>query len=198
MPNWCYNFAVLTSPSRKVYEQLLKSIEENVWFETFAPLGIDSEIFDNSWYYNQAIEIWKTKWAAKDVEILNQNDEDFVLEIRFETAWSPPTGVYSILSKLHGIDVNAFFDEEGCDFFGRCVYSKEQDIDETFQFPCNKKELDELRKILSRGLDEYMSPTWEHLEERWKEESLEDTEDTEDNEGNNEEYEKNEIQCWEW
>jgi hypothetical protein len=80
----------------------LKSISENNWFETFAPLGLENEP-ENNWDYNLAIEIWKTKWSARDVEILNQYDDELQLELSFETAWSPPTGVYSIMNKKYNI-----------------------------------------------------------------------------------------------
>uniref|UniRef100_A0A6C0D8B0 YubB ferredoxin-like domain-containing protein n=1 Tax=viral metagenome TaxID=1070528 RepID=A0A6C0D8B0_9ZZZZ len=190
MPNWCYNFATINCPSREVYEKFLDSIVLNTWFETFAPLGLDSEKPEGGWDCDKAIEVWKTKWAARDVEILNQYDDDLLLEIRFETAWTPPTGVYSIMNKEHDIEVTAFYNEVGCDFFGRCVYSKEKEIDEFFNHPSNKKELEELRKTISNELDDYMSFTWEELEERWKEEGQEN--------GENQEFEKNEIERWEW
>jgi len=194
MPNWCYNFATINCPSKEVYEKFLVSLDQNTWFQTFAPLGLESEKPEGGWGYYKAIEIWKTKWSARDVEILNQYDDEFLLEIRFETAWSPPTGVYSIMNKEHGIEVKAFYNEVGCDFFGRCVYSKEKEIDEFFNFPCNKKELKELRKTISIELDDYMSSSWEELQERW----IEDGEDDEEYCEENNECEKNEIERWEW
>jgi len=187
MPNWCYNFATIVCPSREIFDKLLISILENNWFSTFAPLGVE-----NGWSYNKAIEVWKTKWDANEVEILNQSEEDLVLELSFETAWSPPSGVYSIMSKNYGIETTAFYDEEGCDFFGKCIYSKEEELDETYNFPSNRVELEELRKIIGSDLDDFMSSNWDELEERWKEED--DDEDDDDNE----EHEKNEISSWEW
>jgi hypothetical protein len=176
MPNWCYNFATVVCPSRDVYNKLLKSILENNWFETFAPLGLENEP-ENNWDYNKAIVIWKTKWDANDVEILNQYEDDLVLEVSFETAWSPPTGVYDIMNKTFGIDTTAFYSEEGCDFFGKCIYSKEIETDETYEFPSNKKELQELREVIDAELDDFMSSTWEELVERWDEEGDDDDED---------------------
>jgi hypothetical protein len=220
MPNWCHNFATLTCPSKEIYDKLLDAIKRNVWFETFAPLGLDPEIYENGWDYYTAIDVWKTKWGATDVQILsadnndtdddndndtddnndNDNDDDndeetikeiiddrkrdLTLELYFETAWSPPTGVYSIMNKNYGLEVTALYDEEGCDFFGRCIYSKEQEFDETYEFPTNKEELEELRKVIGRELDDYLSSTWERLEEEWNEddedENDENDEDDED------------------
>jgi len=187
MPNWCYNFATIICPSREIYDKLLNSIIENKWFHTFAPLNLDPEIHENGWDYSKAIEIWKTKWDANDVQILNQYQDELILEITFETAWSPPIGVYSIMKKNYGIEINAIYDEEGCDFFGRCIFSKEQEIDETYNFPSNRKELEELRKIIGSELDDYMYSTWERLEEEWKQE--EDEEDEEEDEDEDEDDE---------
>ena len=174
MPNWCYNFATITCPSKEIYDKLFNAIVQNVWFETFAPLGLDTEVYENGWEYNKALEIWKTKWGATDVEILNKYDDVLQLELSFETAWSPPTGVYSIMNKKYNIDVTAFYDEEGCDFFGRCIYSKEQEFDESYEFPTNKEDLEELRKVIGSELYDYMHSTWERLEEEWDEEDCDD------------------------
>jgi hypothetical protein len=205
MPNWCYNFASIVCPSKEIFNKLLNSILENNWFLTFAPLGIDTDINENGWTYSKAIEIWKTKWDANDVEILNQSEEDLTLELSFQTAWSPPTGVYSIMSKTYGIDTIAFYDEEGCDFFGKCIYSNEEELDETYNFPSNRSELEELRKIIGSELDDFMSSSWEELEERWKEEDEDEDEEEEEDEDSGEcetyhgeEHEKNEISSWEW
>jgi hypothetical protein len=181
MPNWCFNFATIISPSREIYDKLLNAITENKWFQTFAPINLDPEIHENEWDYVKAIEIWKTKWAATDVDILNQYDDELLLEIRFETAWSPPFGVYSIMKKNYGFEINAIYDEEGCEFFGKCIYSKEEELDETYNFPSNKKELEALRKVIGSELDDYMYSTWERLEEEWQqEEEEEEDEDDED------------------
>jgi len=174
MPNWCQNFATVTCPSKEIYDKLLDAIKQNIWFETFAPLNLDPEIYEDGWDYNKAIDVWKTKWSVTDVEILNQDDDELLLELSFETAWSPPTGVYSIMSKNYNIDITAFYDEEGCDFFGRCIYSKDQEFDETYEFPTNKQDLEELRKVMGSELDDYMYSTWERLEEEWAEDDEDD------------------------
>jgi hypothetical protein len=182
MPNWCYNFATVSCPSREIYDKLLKSINDDKWFETFAPLNSDihheettnddETIYD----YSKAVEIWKTKWPAHEVDIINQYDDDMAMELSFETAWSPPTGVYTIMSKEFGIDITGFYNEPGCEFFGRCIYSKEEEVelDETFHYPNNKEELVELKKLLGHELDDFMSPSWEILEEQWESEESEE------------------------
>jgi len=169
MPNWCYNHATITCPTKEVYDKLLNAISQNLWFQTFAPLNLDPEIYENGWNYDTAIEIWKTKWSATDVDILNQSDDELLLELSFETAWTPPTGVYSIMKKNYGIETIGMFDEAGCSFFGKCIYSKECEIEEFFDLPSDEGELQELQKNIGIDLNEYMSSTWVQLREDWAE-----------------------------
>jgi len=191
MPNWCFNHATITCPTKEVYDKLLNSIKENAWFQTFAPLNLDPEIHENGWDYFKANEIWKTKWAATDVDILNQYDDDFLLELSFETAWSPPTGVYSIMKNNFGIETIGMFDEPGCCFFGKCVYLKDCELEEFFDLPSNEEELQELQKNIGSELDEYMYPTWVQLREDWDDDDddaddkdSEELEDFDDNDNN--------------
>jgi hypothetical protein len=180
MPNWCYNHATITCPTKEVYNKLLDAISQNLWFKTFAPLNLDPENHENGWDYHKAIEIWKTKWDATDIDILNQYDDELLLELSFETAWSPPTGVYSIMNKNYNFEITAYYDEEGCGFFGRCFYSNEQEFDETYEFPTNKEQLEELKKVIGSELDDYMYSTWERLEEEWQQEVEYDENDEND------------------
>ena len=167
MPNWCCNTATITCPTKEIYEDLLDSIKENTWFDTFAPLNLDPEVYENGWDYHTAIEVWNTKWSATGVEILSEDAETFELILSFETAWTPPTGVYSIMLKKFGIETIGMFDESGCCFFGNCIYAKECEVENYYDFPSNETELQELQKTIGSELDNYMSCTWEQLREDW-------------------------------
>jgi hypothetical protein len=93
-------------------------------------------------------------------------------DVTFDTAWSPPIGVYRIMNRQFDININAFYEEYGCDFFGRFCISKEEEIYDVFDMPSNLDELTELRKIIGSELDDYMSFTWEHLQEDWEQENV--------------------------
>ena len=179
MPNWCYNLAILCCQSKEIYDKLLASLENNTWFKTFAPLGID----EDDWTLEKAHEIWNTKWTPQSLDIVVEDETNFTLELTFNTAWSPPIGVYNIMHKEYGIITTAFYEEPGNEYFGKCAYSPEEEWDETFDYPSNKEELDALRKEIGVGseLDEFMSVTWEQLEEDWADEECED-EETENDE----------------
>ena len=174
MPNWCFNHATITCPTKEIYDKLLNSIIENKWFQTFAPLNLDPTIYENEWDYSKAIEVWKTKWSVTDVEILSQDEEVLELILSFETAWTPPTGVYSIMKQNFGIETISMFDEPGCSFFGKCIFSREEEIEEYFDLPSNEEELQELQKQIGSELNDYMHPTWVQLREDWEEDDDDD------------------------
>jgi hypothetical protein len=169
MPNWCYNSTILTSPSKDVYDKLLDAIKNNKWFQTFAPL----EDYEDGWNYESAVSIWHTKWPPHDLEIGNEDEENLTIELSFDTAWSPPTGVYSRMNKNFSIETTSYYYELGCEFFGKCIYASEGEMDETFDMPSNKEELIELQKKIDSELNDFMTSTWESLEEQWEDEDKE-------------------------
>jgi hypothetical protein len=190
MPNWCTNSAYFTCPTKEVYDKLLDSIKTNTWFQTFAPLGLDPEQHPDGWDYTKACEMWNTKWSATDVDINDSDEKGFTINVSFESAWSPPTGVYRLMNKNHNIDVTAYYDEPGSCFFGRCMYVNDRardgdgekiESDETYDYPDHMNELEELRKTIGieSDLDEYMNSTWINLQEMWEEEEEEEEEEDE-------------------
>lgn len=186
MPNWCLNSAHFICPSKEIYNKLLESIKNDKWFQIFAPLELDTQENPECWDYARACEVWHTKWSPTDVEINDCDENECSLHISFESAWSPPTGVYNLMSKNYKIDVIAYYDEPGNCFFGRCMYTnndKEQlEVDDTYDYPSNEDELEELRKVIGIGseLDEYMSGEWIILKEMWDEEEDDDNNDDDD------------------
>lgn len=84
--------------------------------------------------------------------------------------------------KEYGIATSAFYEEPGNEYFGKCAYSQYEEWDDIFDYPSNKEELDALRQEIGMGsdLDEFMSVTWEQLEEEW---CLEDEDHDEESDG---------------
>ena len=175
MPNWCYNSTTLTCPSKDVYDKLLEAIKNDTWFQTFAPLSLEEgDESNNGWNYESAICMWNTKWSPQDLEIAIEDEANLTIELSFDTAWTPPTGVYSIMNKKYSIETTSYYYELGCEFFGRCMYAGEGEMDEIFDMPSNKEELTELQKQIGSELNDFMSSTWECLEEQWSEEDEEE------------------------
>jgi len=164
MPNWCYNSATLICSSKEIYDKLLQSMKDGNWFDTFVPLGLEN----NEYKYELACEMWGTKWSPTDVTINNEDEENFTIDVSFETAWAPPIGVYKTMNEKYSIYTTAFYCELGCEFYGKCVYSDSEQINECFDLPKNQEELLELQKKISSELNDYMMSTWEYLEEQWE------------------------------
>ena len=180
MPNWCQNFATFICPTKTKYDELLESITNDTWFQTFASLGLDKNEYEDGYERTTAIAVWNTKWPPQEVEIVSTSDDTFTIEVSFDTAWSPPTGVYCKMKSDFDIDTTAFYEELGCQFFGRCIFSKEQELNETYDIPSNKTELIDLRAVIGSELNNHMESTFEELEQQWLDEEEEEEEEEEE------------------
>jgi hypothetical protein len=180
MPNWCNNYATITCPTKEIYDKLNDAISADKWFEIFAPLQYDNVSNEDGWDNHAAINSWGTKWGPCNIEVNNNDHENYTVDVVFDTAWSPPIGVYRTMNEKFDINTNAFYEECGCDFFGRFCVSKEEEIDDVFDMPSDLAELTELRKIIGSELDDYMLFTWEQLQEEWGEEEEEEEDEDEE------------------
>ena len=71
---------------------------------------------DDRWYM-WCVNNWGTKWDAGDVDI-EYNDAE-ILELEFDTAWSPPEGIMEKLrEKYPELSFQCFYDEPGCESAG--------------------------------------------------------------------------------
>jgi len=167
MPNVCYNSAIFVCPSSEIYHLLLESIENNTWFQTFAPLieGIN----DSDYYDRQlACEKWGTKCIPDELEINNSDDKSYTIDVFFKTAWNPPGQVYRTMYANHSIKTTAYYYELDCDFFGRYVYSDKEEIYEIYDIPSNKVDLTELQNNIDSELNDYMMCIWDYIAEQWE------------------------------
>ena len=94
MPNWCFNSATFVCPSKEIYDKLLQSIIDDIWFQTFAPLDFN----------DLGINVWSTKCPPIDIDIGNKDETKLTIDICFDTAWSPPLNLYSLMNKNYSIE----------------------------------------------------------------------------------------------
>ena len=68
-------------------------------------------------WYSWRLQYWGTKWEVCEVQFIDE-DEDYV-QIRFDTAWCPPTNFFEWYAEQHPdvVFLNQY-DEEGCGFEG--------------------------------------------------------------------------------
>jgi hypothetical protein len=136
MPNHCANSLKLTATTPEavaLLEQIRANINEEKGFfnlidpcpeelsETKAGFPRDEKEPENTrkygyanWYEFQ-IDRWGTKWDAYEIHIIEDEPQTLVLE--FDTAWSPPVGIYRT-AEDKGFAIEATYVEQGCDFIG--------------------------------------------------------------------------------
>lgn len=108
-------------------------------------------------WYSFCTGEWGTKWDAKTADI----DEPFEINgnevtIYFDTAWSPPMGIYSALEDM-GFDVQATYVESGVGFIG--YYSNGVDTCHDMEAirPNVEDEDDDYFGILADNIDGYFA-----------------------------------------
>jgi hypothetical protein len=131
MPNWCSNFASIRGPKERIAE--LKEAYDNGEFcnavipvpqelkDAVADGSTNEALIDKYGYsnwYDFCVNRWGTKWdvgadGGGDVE-----DGGECLTISFDSAWSPPCGVYEQLD-LEGLTVEAYYYEGGMAYCGK-------------------------------------------------------------------------------
>lgn len=137
MPNWCNNTFRLSGPKAKVEGLYKKFKDTNEVLETMYPCP--EELKDSEKYpadgssrpelvkkygyddwYGWCVNNWQTKWDvdAENLEYREEGDTG-IIEGWFDSAWSPPIGVYDhFLSENEDCSIQSYYYEGGCDFAG--------------------------------------------------------------------------------
>ena len=92
----------------------MKNPDGSILWETFNfPDGKN----DDRWYH-WCISNWGTKWEPDILDVDGDQDSE-MLEITFNTAWSPPEGVVEKMrEKYPKLTFQCFYDEPGCEIAG--------------------------------------------------------------------------------
>lgn len=110
MPNWCANNLTVEHDDPAMIARLVKAYNEDRTCEEFLP-GCEGD-------KEEAVEKWGTKWDfGADGGICSPELEPNKFQCSFETAWSPPVGLYAELKRL-GYRVDATYFEPGMSFCG--------------------------------------------------------------------------------
>ena len=128
MPNWCENFMRLEVPNKEEADKIkavLDSDENDVGLLKHLMPEPDYEEGDTAnrtfpdWYSWRTMN-WGTKWDVdvQHYDMHESNDGTVTFEFSFDSAWSPPIGVYDTVSQRDGWDVFASYIEGGMSFMG--------------------------------------------------------------------------------
>lgn len=116
MPNWCMNELAVSGNSEKVGE-VLALFQSEAPFQSILPIPEEEQ--DN--WYTWSIQNWGTKWDLQDVEILSDDEFSGIRRIcmRFDTAWSPPEGIFTHLQSTYpDLEFSLFYREDGMQLAG--------------------------------------------------------------------------------
>jgi hypothetical protein len=121
MANNCWNRVEITGPKETldIIEGRFKKYKD--WKGTFTEfsrmvLGLEPEVIPEHETLNDAFNrmyTYGTKWW--DFEI---DGDDGWLQISGDSAWSPPLGLLTMMTKVFDVKIEGEYGESGCDFGG--------------------------------------------------------------------------------
>lgn len=121
MPNWCLNKLTVSHDDPAMMERFVKAYNEGKLCNEFVPLPED---IGDDWY-GWRVDNWGTKWDV-GADVGTEKEEWYGLKATvvgneatcsFDSAWSPPIGLYKEL-ELRGFRVIASYFEPGMSFCG--------------------------------------------------------------------------------
>ncbi|ATZ17228.1 hypothetical protein ELUMI_v1c05040 [Williamsoniiplasma luminosum] len=180
MPNWCANRVTIIG-SKKNLNQLIKDSTTSEGFFKFNCLipineNINPDDKTNISQVEHQIDMWGTKWDLDDEEHLQLSlfeiDSDKDLEtiesisFGFETAWTPPTPIYSLMREKYNLHIVASAVDEAENFIATYLDGQwtghEDDWNKYYDQICPKPlddyDDDEQTEILDK-LDEWIEET---------------------------------------
>jgi hypothetical protein len=143
MPNWCSNKVTFTHNDPAKIQRAADAYNRGELFKEFAPCpqelidtpamsGVETAQTDSNLekhgrpdWYSWCLANWGTKWDINtNGDTAEVEDGQLVVELWFDTAWSPPIGFYNKMEAL-GFKVDAFYYEPGMGFCGRYTMSED-------------------------------------------------------------------------
>jgi hypothetical protein len=144
MPNWCNNNVTISHSDPAKIEALAAAVREGKFCNFVKPVPeslhivagrvgdstdpkqieleaqeqANLETHGYATWYDFCVNEWSTKWDVDSYEGENTQVENGVLEFGFDSAWSPPIGIYEALVD-QGYAVIAYYNEPGMGFVGK-------------------------------------------------------------------------------
>ena len=127
MPNWCLNKLTISHEDRSKVMEFVRVYKEGKVCDHYLPVPRTDDgelIIDQThpdYWYNWCVNNWGTKWDIGsdngEVHGLNPTIVDNEATMSFDSAWSPPIGLYEELV-LRGFRVVASYFEPGMGYCG--------------------------------------------------------------------------------
>jgi hypothetical protein len=144
MPNWCNNTVEIAHENPTKLKALVKAINKGQFCNYALPIPqelkdtvagrvggdeeyaqklldfkrtLNIETFGHPDWYDYAVANWGTKWDVDPYEKIELSKDQTNITFGFDSAWSPPIGVYEKLEQM-GYSVRAYYYEPGMAFCG--------------------------------------------------------------------------------
>jgi hypothetical protein len=143
MPNWCNNFVRISHSDTAKIEALAEAVREGKFCDHVIPVPEDLQIvagrvgddtdpaqidleakeksnlekYGAANWYDYCVGKWGTKWDVDPYDPRDVIIEDNTIQFGFDSAWSPPIGVYEVLVE-QGFEVEATYYESGMGYCG--------------------------------------------------------------------------------
>lgn len=148
MPNWCNNVVTIEHKNKTAIDRVVKAYNNGKLCNEFIPTPEElentsspnrtnakemKEKYGHEDWYEFHLSQWGTKWDVGKDEYGEEAERvsPKKVELTFDSAWSPPVGLYEKLSS-EGYHVTAYYYEPGAAFVG--VYRSEVG-DECYTIP---------------------------------------------------------------
>lgn len=188
MPNWCNNSVTITHSNPEKLRALVEAVNEGKFCNFAIPtpkeltetvagfMGEDKreaheaqqkanlEKYGHTDWYSFQTSRWGTKWDVEPYDTVEFDPAG--VTFGFDSAWSPPTGVYQALVE-QGFSVCGFYYEPGMAFAGKW---SDEDGDQYYEL--DGMTSDQVRKELPDDLDDVMAIS-ENMA-NWEEENEEE------------------------
>lgn len=201
MPNWCNNSVTISHPDSAKMEALAQAVREGEFLKHIIPIPDDLQIVagrvgdDNNpdqielerktaeniekygagnWY-DFCVNHWGTKWDVDPYEPSDVKVENNTIQFGFDSAWSPPIGIYEAMIE-DGYEVVAYYYEPGMAYVGKW----DNGVDECYDYSGHDsktvvdaigEELDDMFGI-SESMAEYEADNMDEVQE-WYEDGVE-------------------------
>ena len=194
MPNWCSNGVTITHEDTAKIAALAEAFKEGKFCNHVIPVPEDLQIVagrvgadDNAEqielerrtkenlekygagnWYDFCVSRWGTKWDVTDECGVDITNDGRTMSASFESAWSPPCGVYEELVD-QGYEVIAYYYEPGMGYVGKW----EDGIDDCHEYGSENSKT--VRDAIGEELDDYWGISESMAD--WEEENMDEVQE---------------------
>ena len=175
MPNWCSNGVTITHEDPAKISALAEAMEAGKFLNHIIPVPealketmsgsygdpeqqalleaqtkYNIETYGYGNWYDFCVARWGTKWDVDCQGTLSLSNDGLTVEASFDSAWSPPIGVYEKMLE-QGYDVTAYYYESGMAYVGKW----DNGYDDCYEL--GGETANTVRSVIGDELDDYFN-----------------------------------------